>query len=196
MAQQQKMLLYVMPLIFAFSGINFPIGVLIYWTTTNIWSMGQQFYTIRRMPAPGSQAELALKARQARKAAARGVVLEADERPVIDEKPRGQRVQPKRKDRARPKALDGLTDGDGSGAASGPADSRSTQDAISVSEADRDVTVDTAKGPVPRKPRTAGAGGSGKTGAPRAGGAERPRIPEEGDTAKPGTPSAPRKPKK
>ena len=54
MAQQQKMLLYVLPLIFAFSGVNFPIGVLIYWTTTNLWSMGQQFYTIRRMPAPGS----------------------------------------------------------------------------------------------------------------------------------------------
>src|SRR6478735_4708015 len=58
MAQQQKMLMYVFPLIFAFSGVNFPIGVLIYWTTTNLWSMGQQFYTIRRMPAPGSQAEI------------------------------------------------------------------------------------------------------------------------------------------
>ncbi len=45
MAQQQKMLLYALPLIFAFSGVNFPIGVLIYWTTTNIWSMGQQFYS-------------------------------------------------------------------------------------------------------------------------------------------------------
>ncbi len=52
MAQQQKVLLYVLPLIFAFSGVNFPIGVLIYWTTTNLWSMGQQFYTIRRMPRP------------------------------------------------------------------------------------------------------------------------------------------------
>ena len=28
MAQQQKVLLYVLPLIFAFSGVNFPIGVL------------------------------------------------------------------------------------------------------------------------------------------------------------------------
>ena len=61
-AQQQKVLLYVMPLIFAFSGVNFPIGVLIYWTVTNLWSMGQQFYSIRRMPAPGSEAERLLKA--------------------------------------------------------------------------------------------------------------------------------------
>ena len=66
--QQQKILLYVFPLIFAVSGINFPIGVLLYWLTTNIWSMGQQFYVIRRMPAPGSAAEEALARRRAAKA--------------------------------------------------------------------------------------------------------------------------------
>ena len=102
MAQQQKILLYALPLLFAFSGVNFPIGVLIYWTTTNLWSMGQQFYTIRRMPAPGSAAEKALKERQARKAAARGQVIEDTSAvAVIEEKPRGQRQQPKRKDRAK-----------------------------------------------------------------------------------------------
>ncbi len=57
MASTQKMMLYVFPFIFAVSGVNFPVGVLVYWTTTNLWSMGQQFYTIRRMPAPGSEAE-------------------------------------------------------------------------------------------------------------------------------------------
>ena len=30
----------------------FPIGVLLYWVTTNVWSMGQQAYVIRRMPPP------------------------------------------------------------------------------------------------------------------------------------------------
>jgi YidC/Oxa1 family membrane protein insertase len=65
--QQQKILLYVFPLIFAVSGINFPVGVLLYWLTTNIWSMGQQFYVIRRMPAPGSAAEAALERRKAAK---------------------------------------------------------------------------------------------------------------------------------
>ncbi|MBO3095102.1 membrane protein insertase YidC [Cellulomonas dongxiuzhuiae] len=104
MAQQQKILLYMLPLIFAFSGVNFPIGVLLYWTTTNVWSMGQQFYTIRRMPAPGSEAEKAYKARQARKAAARGqLVEETGTTAVIEEKPRGQRQQPKRKDRNKPR---------------------------------------------------------------------------------------------
>ena len=66
--QQQKILLYVFPLIFAVSGVNFPVGVLLYWLTTNIWSMGQQFYVIRRMPAPGSAAEEALQRRRAAKA--------------------------------------------------------------------------------------------------------------------------------
>jgi YidC/Oxa1 family membrane protein insertase len=107
MAQQQKVLLYVLPLVFAFSGVNFPIGVLIYWTTTNLWSMGQQFYTIRRMPAPGSQAEKALLARKARKAAHRGGGAAEAVAPVavIEEKHRGQRTQPKRKDRAKPRPL-------------------------------------------------------------------------------------------
>jgi YidC/Oxa1 family membrane protein insertase len=66
-AQQQKILLYVLPLVFAVSGINFPIGVLIYWSTTNVWSMGQQFYVIRRMPAPGSLAEKAMLERRGKR---------------------------------------------------------------------------------------------------------------------------------
>lgn len=66
-AQQQKILLYVLPLVFAVSGVNFPIGVLLYWLTTNVWSMGQQFYVIRRMPAPGSLAEKALQERRLKK---------------------------------------------------------------------------------------------------------------------------------
>ena len=46
----QKLLLYVLPLSFAVSGAFFPIGVLLYWLTTNVWSMGQQAYVIKRMP--------------------------------------------------------------------------------------------------------------------------------------------------
>ena len=49
-AQIQKIMLYVLPFSFAIFGFNFPIGVLLYWLTTNIWSMGQQFFVIRRMP--------------------------------------------------------------------------------------------------------------------------------------------------
>jgi YidC/Oxa1 family membrane protein insertase len=71
-AQQQKMMLYLFPIIFAVGGINFPIGVLIYWLASNLWTMGQQFYVIRRNPAPGTPAyeawEERRKHKQARKA--------------------------------------------------------------------------------------------------------------------------------
>jgi len=55
-AQVQKIMLYVLPFSFAIFGFSFPIGVLLYWLTTNVWSMGQQRYVITRMPpvVPGS----------------------------------------------------------------------------------------------------------------------------------------------
>ncbi len=57
-AQVQKIMLYVLPFSFAIFGFSFPIGVLLYWLTTNVWSMGQQRYVIARMPpvVPGAAA--------------------------------------------------------------------------------------------------------------------------------------------
>jgi len=100
-ASTQKMMLYTMPLIFAISGVNFPVGVLIYWTVTNLWSMGQQYYTIKRMPTPGSEAELALKQKRANKAAAKGITLEPVAVTGLVDEPRGQRQQPQRKNRSK-----------------------------------------------------------------------------------------------
>jgi YidC/Oxa1 family membrane protein insertase len=97
-AKQQKMLLYVLPVVFAVSGVNFPIGVLLYWLTTNAWSMGQQFYVIRRMPAPGSPAEKALQERRRRHGKG-GPVAEGTE--TDTPAPTGQRVQPKRQARSK-----------------------------------------------------------------------------------------------
>jgi YidC/Oxa1 family membrane protein insertase len=102
-ARQQKVLLYVLPVFFAISGVNFPIGVLIYWLTTNLWSMGQQFYVIRRMPAPGSEAEKALLQRKARKQGNLGtppVELAADSAAAVTPVS-GQRQQPKRQKRQK-----------------------------------------------------------------------------------------------
>ncbi|MFN8046783.1 MAG: membrane protein insertase YidC [Dermatophilaceae bacterium] len=113
-AKQQKILLYAMPILFAVSGVNFPIGVLIYWFTTNVWSMVQQFYVIRRMPTPGSEAEKALHERLARRgkpipgsvpsAAAIGAdgTDGSDGTEAVAPKPGGgQRQQPKGKKRAK-----------------------------------------------------------------------------------------------
>ncbi|MFV0633014.1 membrane protein insertase YidC [Demequina sp.] len=98
MAQQQKILMYALPFIFVLTGPNFPVGVLIYWTTTNLWTMGQQFYVIRRNPTPGSEAEKQLKARQAEKARRKGIVIEGTgvDTTVIEAPKAGQRQQPKK----------------------------------------------------------------------------------------------------
>ena len=110
-AKQQKLLLYVLPVVFAVSGVNFPIGVLIYWFTTNVWSMCQQFYVIRRMPAPGSAAEKAYHARLERKgkpipgadaAKAKADAAAAEEAELA--KQSGQRQQPTSKKRKKGKA--------------------------------------------------------------------------------------------
>jgi YidC/Oxa1 family membrane protein insertase len=55
-AMVQKLLLYGMPLSLFVTGFFFPIGVLLYWTTNNLWTLGQQFFILRKMPPPGSPA--------------------------------------------------------------------------------------------------------------------------------------------
>jgi YidC/Oxa1 family membrane protein insertase len=107
MAQQQKILLYVFPLMFAVFGINFPIGVLIYWLTTNVWSMGQQFYVIRNMPSPGTDAEKAYKERMAEKAGKRRLFgLLAPAAPVVVEPVKPVAAEPvkRQQPKAQPKA--------------------------------------------------------------------------------------------
>ncbi|NCW42374.1 MAG: membrane protein insertase YidC, partial [Actinobacteria bacterium] len=65
--QTQKILLYVLPLVFLVSGLTFPLGVMTYWLVSNFWTMGQQFVVIRNMPTPGSQAYKERQERLAKK---------------------------------------------------------------------------------------------------------------------------------
>ncbi|MGY1665175.1 membrane protein insertase YidC [Geodermatophilus sp. SYSU D00696] len=55
-AMVQKLLLYGMPISLFVTGFFFPIGVLLYWMTNNLWTLGQQFFILRKMPPPGSPA--------------------------------------------------------------------------------------------------------------------------------------------
>ncbi len=99
MLQQQKILLYLFPIIFAVTGINFPVGVLLYWLTTNLWTMGQQFYVIKRNPTPGSPAYFELEAKRAKKSGTTPPSQEdepTNNGSVAMEEPKGQRQQPKR----------------------------------------------------------------------------------------------------
>lgn len=103
--RQQKILLYVFPFMFAIGGINFPIGVLVYWFTTNLWTMGQQFYVIRNNPQPNTPAYAAWEERQrvkeAKKAVRRGEVESVEEalKPAPVEP--AKRVQPKKQSREK-----------------------------------------------------------------------------------------------
>ncbi len=108
-AQQQKILLYVLPLVFAFSGTFFPLGVVIYWLTSNVWTMGQQLFVIRRMPAPGSPAEAARKKRRQAKAHKHGEAVpetvppDPEVQKDVTAKQQPVRQQPKRQSRAQRK---------------------------------------------------------------------------------------------
>jgi YidC/Oxa1 family membrane protein insertase len=107
--RQQKMMLYILPIVFGVGGINFPIGVLIYWTTTNLWTMGQQFFVIRRMPTPGSPAAKALAERRAAKGLPALSILSGKKDDDADAaaaaaavaQAKGQRTQPQRKNRKK-----------------------------------------------------------------------------------------------
>ncbi len=96
--QTQKVMLFLFPIMFAISGVSFPLGVMFYWLVSNFWTMGQQYVVIKRMPTPGSVAHDQLQARLAAKG--KLVLPEVIEGEVPDElkpEPKGQRSQPTRK---------------------------------------------------------------------------------------------------
>lgn len=96
--RQQRILLYVLPLVFAFSGFAFPLGVMFYWLVSNFWTMGQQFIVIRNMPTPGSQAAKDREERLARRGKLPKGTPEVIE---IEETKPAQRAQPVSKNRAK-----------------------------------------------------------------------------------------------
>jgi len=69
-AQTQKIMQF-MPLLLVFASLNFPVGLTLYWASTNIWTIGQQYLLLKRYgpqaqitkssssPVPGVQTALA-----------------------------------------------------------------------------------------------------------------------------------------
>jgi len=107
MYRQQRILLYLLPFVFLFSGFTFAIGVMFYWLASNLWTMGQQFIVIRNMPTPGSEAAFAREARLARQRQRRGITENPDEiqlsNTIAEEPKKPQRQQPVNKNRAKKK---------------------------------------------------------------------------------------------
>jgi len=50
--RNQRMLMFVLPLIFVPFIINFPAGLVLYWITTNVWTIGQQMAVKKFIPPP------------------------------------------------------------------------------------------------------------------------------------------------
>jgi YidC/Oxa1 family membrane protein insertase len=145
-AQMQKIMLYVFPIFFLIGGFNFPIGVLIYWFVSNVWTMGQQFYVIRRNPAPGTPAYEAMEARKrehnlragrpAEEGLANGATADGTTETATDRRP-AQRQQPKRQSRSNRKG-----GGSGAQAAAGSGDATP---AASNGQASPNATPEAAK---------------------------------------------------
>ncbi|HWL59654.1 MAG TPA: membrane protein insertase YidC [Microbacteriaceae bacterium] len=105
MYKQQRILLYILPLVFVFTSFYFPLGVMFYWVASNLWTVGQQFFVIRNMPTPGSEAALAREARLAKRRQRLGLPDPEDTTgaAAIEESKSTQRQQPVSKNRAKKK---------------------------------------------------------------------------------------------
>jgi YidC/Oxa1 family membrane protein insertase len=53
----QRLMMYALPVVFTPFVINFPAGLVIYWITTNLWTMGQQWVVKQVIPAPPKPTE-------------------------------------------------------------------------------------------------------------------------------------------
>ncbi len=103
MYRQQKIMLYIIPFAFLFSGFTFPLALNIYWFTSNLWTMGQQAIVINTMPTPGSEAWRTRQARLKAKGKLTDDEVAEIERIEGTAAPQGQRQQPVSAKRAKKK---------------------------------------------------------------------------------------------
>lgn len=168
--QQQKMLMYVFPIMFAVFGINFPVGVLIYWLTTNVWTLGQQMFVIKRNPTPGS---LAFTQRQEKLRAAGKLKedpKEVEAREAV-EAARARRQQPKRQSKSQRQQAK-----PGSGASASLEKESADDDEAPAGGSGGGTTGQQSKKPGQKSGQKSG---QKKSGQQRKGGAQRPKHPSK-----------------
>ncbi len=66
----QKLMLYGIPFSLLLSGWYFPIGVIIYWVTQNLFSLGQQYWVLHKYPPPVMESSTPVKSARERATAA------------------------------------------------------------------------------------------------------------------------------
>jgi YidC/Oxa1 family membrane protein insertase len=50
--KNQQRIMYALPFVFATFIVNFPAGLIVYWITTNVWTVGQQLLVRKLYPKP------------------------------------------------------------------------------------------------------------------------------------------------
>jgi YidC/Oxa1 family membrane protein insertase len=147
MGQSQKYMMYIMPF-FALSGLYWPFGLVLYWVTTNCWTLMQQWVLFRRFPKPAA-------------AGAAGAVTSPAVAPVVT-------TRPKRPAKPLPAApVPAQQDGSGAaqsnGAAKPGADRQSSNGAQTGKS--RKPAGSAAAGSAAKPAKTSGTGGTARSGA-------------------------------
>ena len=109
----QQRIMFALPFVFTIFIINFEAGLIVYWITTNVWTIGQQLVVRKLYPKPqvleetGHAAD-AVRGRQAggkparaSRAAGRGAATAATGRPPPRRRPSSPRKKKKRSGRRR-----------------------------------------------------------------------------------------------
>ena len=94
MASSQKYMTYIMPF-FALTGLYWPFGLVLYWVTTNVWTLGQQFILGRRYPytAAGDGRTAPAPAPAAARALTGGGAKAGRPRPALRPRPQARHEQ-------------------------------------------------------------------------------------------------------
>ncbi|CAN5206790.1 hypothetical protein BH18ACT12_BH18ACT12_08210 [soil metagenome] len=102
MQKSQRVLMMILPFVFIPFIVNFPTGLVLYWMTTNLWTVGQGLITRRLIP------KVAAPVNSGPKRSSRTPPKEtqddgakADEEPAAPQKPSGPPRRVKRKKKAR-----------------------------------------------------------------------------------------------
>ena len=103
MDKTQRTMLLVLPVAFVFFLINFPTGLVLYWVTTNLWTVGQGLITRRLMPKPEAPPRRSSRTPARERAEAEEPVDDGSGEPAAVPAPAAAPSQPKRVRRKKKK---------------------------------------------------------------------------------------------
>jgi YidC/Oxa1 family membrane protein insertase len=167
MAGMQKYMMYIVPF-FSLTGLYWQYGLVLYWLTTNVWTLGQQFFMFRNWTAEDAQAA-------ATAAAAGGVARAAQSsarpasgaaRPAAAKSATGSAKSTSSGAKSTAGAAKTATNGTRSAGAAKPATARTSTGANGRSSTSRAASGSAAAGTGPDRPRTGSARGDAAAASP------------------------------